>query len=436
MTQQTSDAPAAGQIVVLVRDFGTAWVQRLAETVRATGAQVGLVTADDVPALTDHVDAVSIVDDPTDPQVVAAAAGQLAGDRHLSAVLSITDGCVAVAAQAAELLGLRHTPAAPIVTARNKFALREALQAAGLPGPGHALVTDPSQAAEVAARVGLPAVVKPVSGTGSHLVRLVHTVEELADAYRAMVERMPVGQLRYLYRGWLDGGAYGLVDPARTALVEGALSGREFSQDLIIRHGVLETLPLVDKFLVDDRFFELGFVTPPFDLSPEREQAIRTAVTDAVHALGLDNTVAHVEVIDDEVRGPTIVEVNAGRPGGQASMRLNLLTGGVDMVTELAAVHRGLDVARTPPQLPIPLASLNIFTTAAGRVRAIRGLDTVADHPDVVAVTPEAAVGDVLSVDHEERVATVVVAGFLDRDDLVKTYYELADAIEVDVDPV
>lgn len=435
MSQQSGRELVDREVVVLVRDFGVAWARRMAEAVRAEGCQVGLVTGDEVPQLAESVDVVSVVDDPTDPVAVAAAARELAGDQAVGAVLSTTDGCVAVAAQAAELLGLRHTPAAPIVAGRNKFAVREMLRRAGLPGPGHALMTGADQAPEIAATVGLPVVVKPLSGTGSHLVRTVTTVADLAAAYRAIVDRLPTGQLRHLYRHPLDCGPHGRVDPAGAVLVEGALAGREFCLDVVVRDGNVEQLPLVDKFLVDERFFELGFVTPPFDLPPEREQAVREAATDAVRALGLDNTVAHVEVIDDVTRGPTLVEINAGRPGGQAPLRLNLLSGGVDMVAELVAAHRGTAIERVPPSLPIPLASLYMFASGTGRIRAVRGLDAVADHPDVVAVSAEATVGEVLGGEHEEKIATVVVAGFLDRDDLVKTYQELAAAITLDLEP-
>jgi biotin carboxylase len=205
--------------------------------------------------------------------------------------------------------------------------------------------------------------------------------------------------------------------------------------DLIVRDGAIEQLGLIDKFLIDDRYFELGFASPPFDLPPYREERIRPAVDAAVRALGLDNTVAHVEVIDDRTLGPTIVEVNPGRPGGQAPLRLNLLTTGVDMVAELVAVHRGAPSPRTPPPLPVPLASLCLFSACTGRLRALHGLDEVAAHPDVVSVTPAVEPGAVLSDDYEVKIATVVVAGFLDRDDLVKTYHELAGMVRLELEP-
>lgn len=427
----------SGEMVVLVRDFGTMWVSRMAEVIHATGGAVGLVTAADPAAarLEQVVDRVAVVPDPTDVAAVAQAAGRLSAGHRLAAVLSTTDGCVAVAAQVAELVGLRRTPAAPIVTARNKYAARELMRAAGLPVPGYALLRGAGDAAAVAAEVGLPAVVKPLSGTGSHLVCRVSTVDELAAAYRRAAAELPEGELGHLYRRGLDCGAAGPVDPARTVLVERALAGREFCVDLVVRDGEVERLPLVDKFLLDERFFELGFVSPPYDLAPGRERQIEAAAEQAVRALGLANTVAHVEVIDDELLGPTIVEVNAGRPGGRGPTMLNTIATGVDPTEDFVAVHRDAPSPRTGGRAAVPLASLNVFAHGAGRVRAVHGLAELAAHPDVVTAVATVGPGDVITDQHEDSVAGVVLAGFIDRDDLVRTSRELIDMVRVELDP-
>ena len=206
--------------------------------------------------------------------------------------------------------------------------------------------------------------------------------------------------------------------------------------DVIVRDGEVEQLALIDKFLIDERFFELGFVNPPFDLPPERAERIRAHVTDAVRGLGIDNTLAHVEIIDDEKLGPAVVEVNAGRPGGAGPMVLTNLTTGVDTAAELLAVYRGAPSPRTPPKLPVPLAVLNIFPTGTGRVRAVHGLDRVAAHPDVVSVDAGLAPGHVVSDEYESHAAGIVVAGFLDRDDLIETYQQLVAEVTLELEPI
>lgn len=424
---------APTEMVVLVRDIGAGGFLRIAELARAAGCRVGLVNGPEPdPAIAELLrcaDQVVAVEDATDVTEVTEAVRRLAQGHRLSTVLSTSDGTVAVAAQVAERLGLHRTPAEPIVRSRDKFQVRQILAEAGLPQPGFGLLSDPAEAEAVAARVGLPAVVKPVDGTGSYLVRVVHTAEELAAAHRELVAAQASGPFAHLYRA----GAAG--EEPRTLLVEGMLRGREFCVDVIVRDGQVEQLALIDKFLVDERFFELGFVNPPFDLPPERAERIRAHVTDAVRGLGIDNTLAHVEIIDDAELGPAVVEVNAGRPGGAGPMVLTTLTTGVDTAAELLSVYRGAPSPRTSPKLPVPLAVLNIFPTGTGRVRAVHGLDKVAAHPDVVSVDAGLAPGLVVSDQYESHAAGIVVAGFLDREDLIETYQQLVSEVTLELEP-
>lgn len=429
------------EIVVIVHDTGIAWVEQTARALRASGCRVGLVTGATAPGelarLRSHADQVVAVDDPTDPRQVADAGRRLAEGHRLGAVLTGNDGCVASAAGAAERLGVGRVSARAVALARNKYAARQVLQGAGLPVPRFALLTREEDAAEVARRVGFPAIVKPVNGTGSHLVLKVGSEAELAEAYRTLAERLPAAGHGRLYATPLAGvdGQGSSVDPQRTFLVESMLRGREFCMDLVIRDGEVELLPLIDKPLIDDRFFELAFSTPPFDLSDGRVAEIRAAVSAAVLALGLDNTMAHVEVIDDEVLGPTIVEVNAGRPGGPNSYTLYRLTTGIDTAAELLAVSRSVRAPRTAPTLPTPLASLSIFAGEPGRLRAVHGIERLEAHPDVMQVVQVRGAGDTVSQERETQVLLIVVAGFFDADDLAATFEELKGMVRLDMEP-
>ena len=436
-----SGTSGADEIVVIVHDTGLAWVEQTARAARASGCRVGLVTGATSPGelarLGSLVDRVETVGDPTDPGQVADAARRLAEGRRLGAVLSGNDGCVASAAAAAEALGVGRAPARAVALARNKYAAREALRRAGLPVPRFALLTEQADTAEVAAAVGFPAIVKPVNGTGSHLVLRVGSPAELAEAYRTLAERLPEAETGRLYAAPLPGaeGEGPGIDPRRAFLVEGLLRGREYCVDLVIRDGEIEQLPLIDKPLIDGHFFELGFSTPPFDLPAEREARIRAAVGAAVRAIGLDNTVAHVEVIDDERLGPTIVEINAARGGGMCSHTLYRLTTGIDTAAELVAVCRSARAPRGAPVLPTPLACLSIFAEAPGRLRAVHGLERLEEHPDVMQVVQVRGAGDVVSAERETPVLLIVAAGFFDADDLAATYAELKGMVRLEFEP-
>src|SRR5690606_6198655 len=229
VTDHSAVADAA-EMVLLVRDLGAGGFVRLASMARAAGWRSGVVNGPNrdpgVAELLSSADRLVTVADPTNVDEVTEAARQATDGYRLGAVLSTSDGTVAVAAQVAERLGLRRPPAAPIMVTRDKFRARQVLAEAGLAQPGFALLSDAGQVEQVAAQVGLPAVVKPVNGTGSYLVRVVRSVPELAAAYQELAAAQASGPLAHLYTSESS------TVPATTVLVEGALQGREFCMDV------------------------------------------------------------------------------------------------------------------------------------------------------------------------------------------------------------
>jgi len=421
--------------VVLLRDHSYKWVGIIAEAVRASGRRPVLVTGpiDDTQwrLMTPLVDDVAVTADPYDAAGVAATIRQRSTGGPVAGLVTLSDAVISVAARAAELLGLRRAPASALALARNKYGARVAMRDAGLPVPRFALLHQAGQATAVAAEVGLPAVLKPVNGTASHSVRLVRTVEELAEGYAALAEAVPRAALGGLYRGDVDG-----IDPTRSFLVESALQGKEYCLDVIVRDGEVEPVALIEKFLIDERFFERGFVWPPFELPQRTRERMIEAADGVVRALGLDDTVAHVELIDDATAGPVVVEVNAGRPGGQMLGTLILLTTGVDMGAELVALCQGAPrPVRDAAKLPIPLATLTIFGHGNGRLLRVEGLDEVADMPDVIAMMPLVHPGDLLTDEYEIFAVNVLVGYFADRTELTSTYAELDSLVRLVLEP-
>ena len=101
------------------------------------------------------------------PEAAAEAIAALAEDSPLDAVVAVDDQGVRVAALAAERLGLSGNPLEAVAATRDKAAMRRALAVAGVPQPEHRTVGPSDDAAAVAAEVGLPCVVKPLSLSAS-----------------------------------------------------------------------------------------------------------------------------------------------------------------------------------------------------------------------------------------------------------------------------
>jgi biotin carboxylase len=417
--------------VFLVQNEPSPWVPVVADRVRARGHRPVLLSAPLAAgqrlAAAKAVDEVVEMADVADPEALAATARELAGDAR---ILTFSDNAMVATAQAAELLGVARVPASVLAGIRNKFAARQAMAAAGLPHPRFALLHGAGDAARVAEAVGLPAIVKPVNGVASHLVSVARTAGELAAAYERAVAALP-GTMAGLYDRRI-----GDLDPARSLLVEGQLQGSEYAVDIVVRGGVAETLALLGKPGMDETFLERLMVSPPFGLPPGLDASLRRAATDAALALGLDDSVAHVELIDDAELGPTVVEVNAGRPGGGLVFVIDELTTGVDPFAEAVAAALGEPrPPRTPPKLTIPIAHCIVFGTGRGRLKSIVGLDELTRAPEVLQVVPTAEPGQVLSDDHEVLVVNVLLAGFGDEEELLAAHQEVQESIRLETEP-
>lgn len=426
--------------IAVVRRSGVAWVPNLAEPIRAMGLQSVLLT----PQMDERTEAylaplfdqVRVISDCGDVQALTRVLGELRDEPDgLAAVVTTEDGIIATTASAAELAGVGRTPAQPLATARNKYLTRVLLAQRGLPGPRFAVLCAPDDVSEVADVVGFPAVLKPMNGAGGHLVQVVRSPSELHEAWRHASERARHGQLAALYDEVVhlpDGRDVHLTD---AFLVESFIEGHEYSVDLSVRQGVIEHIAVADKAILDEKFFECGFVSPPLDADDAVVARLLDAVDDAVRALGFDNTIAHVEVRDDGPGRVVVIEVNAGRPGGQLLGQLFEMNTGINTAAELVSVAAGLPSARTPPALPMPLASLTKYADHSGRLVAINGLEEVGSLPDVVAVIPTVRVGDLISAEFEVFAVNLIAAGFLDLDDLLETYEQATALIELVVEP-
>ncbi|WP_328454623.1 ATP-grasp domain-containing protein [Amycolatopsis sp. NBC_00438] len=415
----------------VVRETRGHWIRDVVAAVRREGFRAELVTEalDDAERaeLTPIVDGFVVVDDVRDPEAVADAIR--ARDPEPGGVLTAAEGIIASTARVAGLLGVARCPADVFTVTHNKFAVRQALAEAGLPGPRCALFADPSDAGKIAAEVGLPAIVKPVNGAASTLVRTVSTVDELTAAYDLLATRLPQSPDARYHRT-----LPGSIDPLRVFLVEGLLQGPEYAVDVLIRDGVAEPVGIVDKTLIDDRKFELAMVCPPLDLPEERATAIRSAVIDAVLALGLDHTCAHVEIIDDAQRGPTIVEVNAGRPAGGAQPALLKLATGIDVTAEAVSLALGTPPPARGRGLPVPVGYLVVYADGAGRLVRVTGTDDVADLPEVLEVVTIVTPGQVLTGDQEVYAVNIFAAGFADAEDLAALHTEATKLIRIELE--
>lgn len=328
--------------------------------------------------------------DTLDPVAVARA---LVG-RAVDAVVSPGEYFVAVAAEAARLVGARGLAPEAAAAVRDKEVTTRRCAAAGLPVP-RSVPVGPDDDLERARSVGFPCVVKPVDGAASAGVAFCESEGDLRAAVQAVRAAAVTarGQLR-----------------PRRALVTEYVPGAEVSVETLSHDGVTDVLACTDKHVAGlPHFVEIGHTVPAALSAATRSACAQLAVA-ALAAVSYDLGVAHVE-IKLGPDGPVLLEVN-GRPAGDRIPELVRLAYGTDLLRDWVRVHLGLGPQPQPVAQP-RAASIRFLTAAPGTVARATGVELARRVPGVVAAALEVAAGDTVGPlqDSHGRVGWVVATG-------------------------
>ncbi|MCI0393332.1 MAG: ATP-grasp domain-containing protein [Chloroflexi bacterium] len=247
-----------------------------------------------------------------EPDEAAQAIVQFAAKTPLGAILAVDDSGSLVAAKASAALGLPHNAPEAAEAARDKYAMRRLLAAAGVPSPQSTRYEFEEPPATtgleaIATQIPYPCVVKPLNLCGSRgVIRADDPAEFVAAAGRLQ---------RLLYAD----------DPTpdpKPFLVEQFVPGFEVALEGILDDGRLQLLALFDKpDPLDGPFFEETIYVTPSRLPAETQAAITACAARAAAALGLREGPMHAELrVNDQ--GPWIVEVAGRSIGGLCSQTL------------------------------------------------------------------------------------------------------------------
>ena len=177
------------------------------------------------------------------------------------------------------------------VRANNKFLMRNAFMAAGVPCPQYKMVKSVDEAKDI--DWDYPLIVKPSDRSGSLGITKVLNREEL----NASIER-----------------AIG-VSFKKEAMVEEFIEGREISVEFISYKGTHYPLQITDKVTTEAPYFVELEHHQPADFTPAEYSRIYDITKTALDALGITNGASHSEYkITKEVR-IAVMEIG-GRMGG------------------------------------------------------------------------------------------------------------------------
>jgi biotin carboxylase len=230
-------------------------------------------------------------------------------------VIAVGDRPTILAAHAAHRFGLAWHSLAAVERSRHKALTRRRLREDGLAQPAFDVADDMLPVATVVARTGhlLPAVVKPVTLSGSRGVIRADTREELAAALIRVRHLLDSHDVRVLR------------DPeSSTVVIEQFVEGREYALEGVVDRGRLHVAALFDKpDPLDGPFFEETIYATPSRATAADQEAIVATIARASRSLGLSHGPIHAECRVGP-SGVTVLEVAARPIGGLCAKAVEL----------------------------------------------------------------------------------------------------------------
>lgn len=287
----------------------------------------------------------------------------------VAGIVTFSERAVPLTSRLAEGLGLPYHDLRTTRLLTDKAAQRSALAAAGIETPPFRRFTAPDEWTDVVREVGLPAVLKPVRGGGSHNTFLITEVE----SGRATVDKLLAnGQVGLDNAGIEFDDAFVLEK-----LLEGRPSqafGDYVSVEHLVQSGRADSVAVTGKFPLLEPFRETGQFWPS-PVEGTDEELVLDVAGKAVEAMGIQSGFVHTE-LKLTPDGPRIIEVN-GRLGGDVN-ELCLRATGVSLVELAGRVALGQLVQ--PPRPPGGRVFFQLFHLAprrACRLMSVRGVDAV-----------------------------------------------------------
>jgi biotin carboxylase len=232
-------------------------------------------------------------------------------NRTIDAVIPIGDKVTVVAAQVAEVLGLRHHSSRGASLARNKLLARRSFFEAGLPVPKFISIPSLADPGVYSKNQSYPCVLKPLGLSASRGVIRADDPQSFEIAFHRIKKLLETPEIRVRRDSEVE-----------TILVEDFIEGVEISLEGLMDNGSLRQLALFDKpDPLDGPFFEETLYVTPSRLNRVTQVAVKLSVQKACRTLGLMHGPIHAEVRVNK-GGLYVLEV-ASRPiGGLCSRAL------------------------------------------------------------------------------------------------------------------
>jgi biotin carboxylase len=353
-------------------------------------------------------------------ETVCDSATELATRVDLRAVIPGFEYAVETAAKVAAKLGLRGLDPVAAAALRDKNLMKQTLAAAGVPVAAGFVVRDDQDIESATVWTGFPAVVKPVDGVGSVLVRRVDGPEQLSS-HLALARHKPVEDMGKVL--------------GRRLLVETYVAGLEFSVEGFVTGRDVVIAAVTEKHLgPEPHFVEVAHVVEA-DLGASDRTRLEHLAVRAVRALGITVGGFHLEARLGR-SGPVVMEVGA-RLGGDRIPELVRLVHSWDLYDIILRTFSGMPVSERPTTQQDRLAAVRFFTAStAGRLRDPTQLEVQVSQVDgceEVNMYVSAGARLETATDFRQRFGHAVIVA-PDRDELESRFIQIEHLIRSAVD--
>ena len=312
-----------------------------------------------------------------------------------------------------EHMGLPGIPFATAMRATDKCLMREAFQAAGVPGPRFACISGPTDPVSVLGSLDFPLVVKPVDNMGARGVRKVESRESLIQACRSAIP----------------------LSRTSRVIIEEFMEGPELSLDAVVYKGRVTVCGNADRHIFfPPSFVEMGH-TMPTCLDASTRERVEKVFEAGIHAIGIENGAAKGDIKLTR-SGPMVGEIAARLSGGYMSGWTFPLSSGVEVTQAAMNIAVGLPPGDLSPRLENVVAE-RAFISLPGTVAAVTGEAEARKVPGVAEVFTRASVGDVVvfPANNVEKCGNILAVGKT-RDAAVETARDALRLISIRLEPL
>jgi len=283
-------------------------------------------------------------------------------------ILGSDDQTVELAAHIASRLKLIHNPPEAALCSSRKDLARAQLSLADCPVPLHCLLNLELPLDKQMAGLPWPCVLKPLSMSASRGVIRVNDKNEFITACERLKPIVATANTRF---------------EQTHLLIEDYIDGIEIAYEGFLHQGELNTITIFDKPdpLTGPYFAETIYVTPS-SLPAELQQTIKTVISKACAAYGLQTGAVHAECRIDKNNNVWILEIASRTIGGDCARLLDNEQFRIEELAITLAMDRAPDVTM-PEQargvMMIPIKQSGLLKRVEGLLKAgkVAGIDKI-----------------------------------------------------------